>query len=196
MPDSPDKFIEFGHELLEMIHDFFQGKGRHPQQHQPSRSESHLQPDGHSRRPSPDQGRSIRDQEKDHRSLGQGGKPLLHRPHDQCDSLLHDPSGDDHRRIEPEPGEDRDGQGVELCGKGTHGLVPSPHFQPPRRLLREKRSESARCPGKRHSGRHDLEPHRLPGGKGKGFSTGQGFPRGDGLPEWSRGSITTGIRGA
>ena len=24
MPDSPDKFIEFGHELLEMIHDFFQ----------------------------------------------------------------------------------------------------------------------------------------------------------------------------
>ena len=22
MPDSPDKFIEFGHELLEMIHDF------------------------------------------------------------------------------------------------------------------------------------------------------------------------------
>lgn len=27
MPDSPDKFIEFGHELLEMIHDFFQQKG-------------------------------------------------------------------------------------------------------------------------------------------------------------------------
>ena len=27
MPDSPDKFIEFGHELLEMIHDFFQEKG-------------------------------------------------------------------------------------------------------------------------------------------------------------------------
>ena len=27
MPDSPDKFIEFGHDLLEMIHDFFQGKG-------------------------------------------------------------------------------------------------------------------------------------------------------------------------
>jgi len=27
MPDSPDKFIEFGHELLEMIHDFFQDKG-------------------------------------------------------------------------------------------------------------------------------------------------------------------------
>jgi len=27
MPDSADKFIEFGHELLEMIHDFFQEKG-------------------------------------------------------------------------------------------------------------------------------------------------------------------------
>ena len=27
MPDSPDKFIEFGHELLEMLHDFFQDKG-------------------------------------------------------------------------------------------------------------------------------------------------------------------------
>lgn len=27
MPDSPDKFIEFGHELLEMIHGFFQEKG-------------------------------------------------------------------------------------------------------------------------------------------------------------------------
>ncbi|MBN1847857.1 MAG: aminotransferase class V-fold PLP-dependent enzyme [Deltaproteobacteria bacterium] len=27
MPDSPDKFVEFGHELLEMIHDFFQEKG-------------------------------------------------------------------------------------------------------------------------------------------------------------------------
>lgn len=27
MPDSPDKFMEFGHELLEMIHDFFQKKG-------------------------------------------------------------------------------------------------------------------------------------------------------------------------
>jgi putative pyridoxal-dependent aspartate 1-decarboxylase len=27
MPDSPDKFIEFGHELLEMIHDFFREKG-------------------------------------------------------------------------------------------------------------------------------------------------------------------------
>jgi len=26
MPDSPDKFIEFGHELLEMIHDFFKKK--------------------------------------------------------------------------------------------------------------------------------------------------------------------------
>ncbi len=27
MPESPDKFVEFGHELLEMIHDFFQEKG-------------------------------------------------------------------------------------------------------------------------------------------------------------------------
>jgi glutamate decarboxylase len=27
MPDSPDKFIEFGHDLLEMLHDFFQEKG-------------------------------------------------------------------------------------------------------------------------------------------------------------------------
>ena len=27
MPESPDKFIEFGQELLEMIHDFFQEKG-------------------------------------------------------------------------------------------------------------------------------------------------------------------------
>ena len=27
MPDSPDRFIEFGHELLEMIHDFFKEKG-------------------------------------------------------------------------------------------------------------------------------------------------------------------------
>ncbi len=27
MPNSPDKFIEFGHDLLEMIHDFFQEKG-------------------------------------------------------------------------------------------------------------------------------------------------------------------------
>lgn len=27
MPDSPDKFIEFGHDLLEVIHDFFQEKG-------------------------------------------------------------------------------------------------------------------------------------------------------------------------
>jgi len=27
MPDSPDKFIEFGRELLEMIHDFFKQKG-------------------------------------------------------------------------------------------------------------------------------------------------------------------------
>ncbi len=27
MPDSPDKFIEFGHDLLETIHDFFQEKG-------------------------------------------------------------------------------------------------------------------------------------------------------------------------
>ncbi len=27
MPDSPDKFIEFGHELLQMIHHFFQEKG-------------------------------------------------------------------------------------------------------------------------------------------------------------------------
>lgn len=27
MPDSPDKFIEFGEELLKMIHDFFQEKG-------------------------------------------------------------------------------------------------------------------------------------------------------------------------
>jgi glutamate decarboxylase len=27
MPDSPDKFIEFGQELLEMLHDFFKEKG-------------------------------------------------------------------------------------------------------------------------------------------------------------------------
>jgi glutamate decarboxylase len=27
MPDSPDKFIEFGQELLELIHDFFKEKG-------------------------------------------------------------------------------------------------------------------------------------------------------------------------
>ncbi|MEW6663777.1 MAG: pyridoxal-dependent decarboxylase [Thermodesulfobacteriota bacterium] len=27
MPDSPDKFIEFGHDLLEVIHDFFKEKG-------------------------------------------------------------------------------------------------------------------------------------------------------------------------
>ena len=27
MPDKPDKFIEFGHDLLEMIHDFFKEKG-------------------------------------------------------------------------------------------------------------------------------------------------------------------------
>jgi len=27
MPDSPDKFIQFGNDLLEMIHDFFQEKG-------------------------------------------------------------------------------------------------------------------------------------------------------------------------
>ena len=27
MPDSPDKFVEFGKDLLEMIHDFFQEKG-------------------------------------------------------------------------------------------------------------------------------------------------------------------------
>ena len=27
MPNSPDKFVEFGHELLELIHDFFQEKG-------------------------------------------------------------------------------------------------------------------------------------------------------------------------
>ena len=27
MPNSADKFVEFGHELLEMIHDFFQEKG-------------------------------------------------------------------------------------------------------------------------------------------------------------------------
>jgi len=27
MPESPDKFVEFGHELLELIHDFFQNKG-------------------------------------------------------------------------------------------------------------------------------------------------------------------------
>ena len=27
MPDSPDKFVEFGEELLEMLHDFFQEKG-------------------------------------------------------------------------------------------------------------------------------------------------------------------------
>ena len=27
MPDSPDKFVEFGHDLLEMLHDFFQEKG-------------------------------------------------------------------------------------------------------------------------------------------------------------------------
>jgi len=27
MPDSPDKFVEFGHELLEMLHDFFKEKG-------------------------------------------------------------------------------------------------------------------------------------------------------------------------
>ncbi|MBW1805703.1 MAG: aminotransferase class V-fold PLP-dependent enzyme [Deltaproteobacteria bacterium] len=27
MPDSPDKFVEFGHDLLEMIHEFFQEKG-------------------------------------------------------------------------------------------------------------------------------------------------------------------------
>ncbi|MCF8063193.1 MAG: aspartate aminotransferase family protein [Deltaproteobacteria bacterium] len=27
MPDSPDKFVEFGNELLEMIHDFFREKG-------------------------------------------------------------------------------------------------------------------------------------------------------------------------
>ncbi len=27
MPDSPDKFVEFGHELLEMIHGFFREKG-------------------------------------------------------------------------------------------------------------------------------------------------------------------------
>jgi len=27
MPDSPDKFVEFGHELLEMIHEFFREKG-------------------------------------------------------------------------------------------------------------------------------------------------------------------------
>jgi len=27
MPDSPDKFVEFGQELLEMIHDFFKEKG-------------------------------------------------------------------------------------------------------------------------------------------------------------------------
>ncbi len=27
MPDSPDKFMEFGHELLKLIHDFFQEKG-------------------------------------------------------------------------------------------------------------------------------------------------------------------------
>lgn len=27
MPESPDKFVDFGHELLELIHDFFQQKG-------------------------------------------------------------------------------------------------------------------------------------------------------------------------
>ena len=27
MPDSPDKFVEFGHELLEMLHEFFREKG-------------------------------------------------------------------------------------------------------------------------------------------------------------------------
>lgn len=27
MPDTPDRFVEFGHELLEMIHDFFKKKG-------------------------------------------------------------------------------------------------------------------------------------------------------------------------
>jgi glutamate decarboxylase len=27
MPESADKFVEFGHELLELIHDFFQEKG-------------------------------------------------------------------------------------------------------------------------------------------------------------------------
>ena len=27
MPESPDKFVDFGHDLLEMIHDFFQEKG-------------------------------------------------------------------------------------------------------------------------------------------------------------------------
>ena len=27
MPNTPDKFVQFGHELLEMIHDFFQEKG-------------------------------------------------------------------------------------------------------------------------------------------------------------------------
>ncbi len=27
MPESPDKFVEFGHELLKLIHDFFQQKG-------------------------------------------------------------------------------------------------------------------------------------------------------------------------
>lgn len=27
MPESPDKFVDFGHELLELIHDFFQEKG-------------------------------------------------------------------------------------------------------------------------------------------------------------------------
>ena len=27
MPDSPDKFLEFGHELLDLIHNFFKEKG-------------------------------------------------------------------------------------------------------------------------------------------------------------------------
>lgn len=35
MPDSPDKFVEFGHELLEMIHDFFQDKGGIHSEHIP-----------------------------------------------------------------------------------------------------------------------------------------------------------------
>jgi hypothetical protein len=31
MPDSPDKFMQFGYELLDLIHSFFKEKGGHSQ---------------------------------------------------------------------------------------------------------------------------------------------------------------------
>ena len=106
MPDSPDKFIEFGNELLEMIHDFFQEKGAiHSSITLPELSRIFNQ------KSLPHEPRLIKDvlaeiKTKIIAHSVESGKSLLYRSHDQRGPLFHDPDGNDHCGAQPESGQD------------------------------------------------------------------------------------------